>query len=84
MNKKEDNVATEVAETVEQTLEKVKKNGLYIKLIDPNLPEAKEHCAYQSCDSPVVFFMETHLVCQKHALSLLRCFVPDATNTSPA
>lgn len=64
-------------ETLDETLAKIEKSGLGIRLIDPSSPEAKEHCAYQSCDDAVVFTMESLFVCQKHAVSLMHCFIPD-------
>lgn len=67
----------ETVETINDTLAKIKESGLGIGLIDPSSPQAKEHCAYQSCDDAVVFTMEDLPVCQKHAVSLMHCFIPD-------
>ena len=66
-------------ETLEETIEKIKKSGLDIGVIDASSPEAKEHCAYQSCCESVVFTMESLFVCQKHAVSLMHCFIPEKT-----
>jgi hypothetical protein len=64
-------------ETLAQTLDKIKNSGLAIKIIASESKESKEHCAYQSCEDIVVFQMESLCVCQKHAVSLMRCFIPE-------
>lgn len=64
-------------ETLTQTLDKIKNSGLAIKIIAAESKESKEHCAYQSCEEIVVFQMESLCVCQKHAVSLMRCFIPE-------
>lgn len=68
---------TEQKETINETLAKIQNSGLAIKTIAPSSEEAKEHCAYQSCTDKVVFTMEDLPVCQKHAVSLMHCFIPD-------
>lgn len=67
----------EKPETIDETLEKIKASGLYVSIIELSSPEYKEHCAYQSCDDQVIFSVEHLSVCQKHAISLMHCFIPD-------
>jgi hypothetical protein len=67
----------EIKETLDETLETIRKSGLGVALIDPSSEEAKDHCAYQSCKEAVVLTVETLPVCQKHAISLMHCFIPD-------
>jgi hypothetical protein len=67
----------EEIETIDDTLAKIRKSGLCIKIVNPSSTESKEHCAYQKCNEVVKFTMESLLVCQKHAVSLMHCFIPD-------
>ena len=64
-------------ETIDETLAKITTSGLHIRIIASSAPEVKDHCAYESCDDAVVFTMEGLTVCQKHAVSLMHCFIPD-------
>jgi len=77
MNKRED-----IPKTIDETLEVIKESGLYIRLVDSETEEAKEHCAYMSCNESVVFSVEDLVVCQKHAISLMHCFIPDRPDTT--
>lgn len=65
----------EIVQTTDELLVEIKKNGLVARLI--NESEKEEHCAYQNCNDPVVLYVEGLIVCTKHAMTLMRCFMPD-------
>lgn len=62
-------------EKADKTQKQIKKSGLCIRTVE--LSEAKEHCAYQSCNESVAFYLESLFVCQNHAVSLMHCFIPN-------
>lgn len=67
----------EIPETIDETLAIIKESGLYVRLVDPDKEEAKEHCAYLSCNNSVALSVEDLVVCQAHSISLMHCFIPD-------
>jgi len=58
---------------IEATIKKVTKNGLDIRLIEHN---ERRVCAFKSCGDKAQVLMEGFYICEKHALVLLKNFIP--------